>query len=158
MENPIEVPMHVLQAECTLHWNGIHGIRHWERVHANGLRLAAITGADPKIVALFAYLHDLKRLSDGRDIDHGRRAAEYIHTIQGSLISLSAADLETLCYACEHHSRGLNKASPTVLTCWDADRLDLGRVGIPIDEIELCTSAAANPDLKKWAFQRSLAS
>ncbi len=29
-----------------------------------------------------------------------------------------------------HHSNGAVDADPTVQTCWDADRLDLGRVGI----------------------------
>jgi len=29
-----------------------------------------------------------------------------------------------------HHSDGAVDADPTIQTCWDADRLDLGRVGI----------------------------
>jgi hypothetical protein len=29
-----------------------------------------------------------------------------------------------------HHSNGAVDADPTIQTCWDADRLDLGRVGI----------------------------
>ena len=29
-----------------------------------------------------------------------------------------------------HHSDGAVDSDPTIQTCWDADRLDLGRVGI----------------------------
>jgi uncharacterized protein len=44
-----------------------------------------------------------------------------------------------------------------VLTCWDADRLDLGRVGIrPLAE-RLCTDAARQPAMLQWAYRRSLA-
>ena len=46
----------------------------------------------------------------------------------------------------------------TVQTCWDADRLDLGRVGIrPLAE-RLCTDVARDPVLIEWAYQRSIRS
>jgi len=37
---------------------------------------------------------------------------------------------------------GVIRCDSTVLTCWDADRLDLGRVGITPKAIYLCTDAA----------------
>ena len=48
-------------------------------------------------------------------------------------------------------------ADITVQTCWDADRLDLGRVGIRPDPRRLCTAAARNPRMIEAAFARSLA-
>ena len=42
------------------------------------------------------------------------------------------------------------------MTCWDADRLDLGRVGIRPDPRRLFTAAARSPELLSWAYQRSL--
>ena len=58
--------------------------------------------------------------------------------------------------ACEGDSDGLTEAAHvTVLTCWDADRLDLGRVGIRPKATRLCTSAARDPDVIEWAYQRS---
>jgi uncharacterized protein len=45
----------------------------------------------------------------------------------------------------------------TVLTCWDADRLDLGRVGIRPAPRLLCTSAARDPATIAWAFERGAA-
>ncbi|MCB2041992.1 MAG: hypothetical protein KDH48_15080, partial [Rhodoferax sp.] len=60
--------------------------------------------------------------------------------------------------ACRGHSDGHRAGHDvTVLTCWDADRLDLGRVGIrPLPE-RLCTAAAREPVVLEWAYRRSLA-
>lgn len=134
--------------------DGIHGQAHWLRVRENGLRLADLTGADRRLVELFAYLHDSKRLSDGRDPDHGHRAAEFVRSLQGAL-SLSNSELELLSYACAYHSDGLTEADVTVQTCWDADRLDLGRVGIQPKVCYLCTAAARDPEMIAWAYRRS---
>jgi uncharacterized protein len=134
---------------------GIHGEAHWRRVYENGRRLAEQTGADARIVELFAYLHDSRRLGDGWDRDHGRRAAELIRNLNDDLLALSEDDLDTLVYACTYHSDGLIEASVTVQTCWDADRLDLGRIGVRPDPRHLCTPAAQDPATIEWAWSRS---
>lgn len=138
-----------------LRLDGIHGEAHWQRVYENGLRLSERTGADVEIVELFAYLHDSKRLDDGWDSDHGKRAAELVRALQGSLLVLPDEKLEMLAYACAYHSAGLVQADATVQTCWDADRLDLGRIGIEPEPRYLCTSAARDPEMIDWALQRS---
>jgi hypothetical protein len=56
------------------------------------------------------------------------------------------------------HAKGLIEADVTVQTCWDADRLDLGRVGIVPDPARLCTAAAKESAMRDWAFARSLRS
>ncbi len=134
--------------------DGIHGEAHWARVHQNGLRLAEQTGADPEIVELFAYLHDSKRLDDGWDADHGRRAAEFIRGLDTSLLALSKEKLALLVYACAHHSDGQTEADVTIQTCWDADRLDLGRIRIKPDPRYLCTPAAKDLEIIEWAYWR----
>jgi len=139
-----------------LNWRGIHGAAHWARVRQNGLRLATLTGARVEVVELFAFLHDSKRLNDMIDPGHGRRAAEFVKSLQGSLITLSDADVALLAYACEYHTDGLIEADVTVQTCWDADRLDLGRAGIRPRARYLCTPAAKDPAMIEWALQRSL--
>ena len=144
-----------IRANFALSLKGIHGEAHWARVRDNGLRLAQETGANVEIVELFAYLHDAKRLSDGWDKAHGRRAADWIHALQGTLLNLAEADLELLAYACAYHSDGHTEADITVQTCWDADRLDLGRIGIITDPQFLCTAAARDPSIIAWAHERS---
>ena len=44
----------------------------------------------------------------------------------------------------------------TVATCWDADRLDLGRVDIVPDPRYLHTVPGRDPATIKWAFERSV--
>ena len=144
------------RAQFALDWDGIHGIQHWERVRENGLRLAQTTGANPAVVELFAYLHDSRRLDDWEDLGHGARAAVYVRGLQGHHFEISDEDLELLVYACHHHSDGLMEGDVTVLTCWDADRLDLGRVGIRPDPQYLCTPAARDPEMLKWSYRRSV--
>ena len=132
-----------------------HGEAHWERVYENGQRLAEQTGADVRIVELFAYLHDSRRLEDGWDRDHGRRAAEFVRSLNTELLGLAEEGLESLAYACAYHSDGLTEASVTVQTCWDADRLDLGRIGVRPEPDRLCTPAARDPATIEWAWSRS---
>ncbi len=145
----------IIRAEFKLEWNGIHGPAHWVRVRDNGFRLAESNGAKKEIVELFAFLHDVKRENNGWDQEHGKRAAEFIKTLDPALIQLSAPDFELLTYACKYHSDGLTEADPTVQTCWDADRLDLGRIGTRPDPRYLCTEAAKQKDIIDWAWRRS---
>jgi uncharacterized protein len=145
-----------IRAQFALDWYGIHGIQHWERVRENGLRLARNTGANPTVVELFAHLHDSRRLDEWEDIGHGPRAAAYLQTLRGRYFEISDEELELLVHACRHHSDGFMEGDITVLTCWDADRLDLGRVRIRPDPRYLCTAAAQEPDMLAWAYRRSL--
>ena len=145
----------LVRSTFALPLSGIHGQAHWRRVYENGRRLAEQTGADAHIVGLFAYLHDSRRLGDGWDRDHGRRAAELVRSLNDDLLALSDDDLDTLTYACTYHSDGLIQASVTVQTCWDSDRLDLGRIGVRPDPCRLCTPAAQDPATIEWAWSRS---
>jgi uncharacterized protein len=147
--------MELIRRGFSLSLDGIHGTAHWARVRQNGLRLAEVTGANPEVVGLFAYLHDSQRLSDGFDPGHGRRAAEFAERLQGSLFTLADRDLRHLVYACYHHSREITEAEITVQTCWDADRLDLGRIGVRPNPHYLCTAAAKKAEIIEWAFHRS---
>lgn len=145
----------MIQKEFALRLDGIHGISHWMRVRDNGRRLAALTGANPDVVEFFAFIHDSKRFGDGVDPEHGRRAAKFAESLQGSLFTLSENNFELLAFACEYHSEGLIEADITVQTCWDADRLDLGRIGVKPDVRYLCTSPAKESATIEWAFHRS---
>jgi hypothetical protein len=57
--------------------------------------------------------------------------------------------------ACAGHTNEQMHPDITVQTCWDADRLDLGRVGIMPEPTRLCTAAAKRPEMLKWADGRA---
>ena len=57
--------------------------------------------------------------------------------------------------ACRYHSDGKLHPNLTVQTCWDADRLDLGRVDIEPDRTYLGAYSASRLDLVSSATERS---
>ena len=109
--------------------NSIHGPSHWRRVERNGLLVAARSGAVEAVVRLFAVFHDSRREHDGSDDTHGARGAAYATRFRGMLFDISDEHFELFHYACTWHTHGRLSDHPTIGTCWDADRLDLGRVG-----------------------------
>jgi uncharacterized protein len=149
--------IHLLRGQFALQWTGVHGLPHWTRVRENGLRLAKLTGANEKVIELFAFLHDSRRLNNYIDPEHGLRGAEFARSLAGKAFQLEPRDLELLVTACRYHSDGQKEGDITVQTCWDADRLDLGRVGIEPSPVGLCTEAARDPKMIEWAYQRSIA-
>jgi uncharacterized protein len=114
-----------------LHTNehSIHGPSHWRRVEQNGRWLCERTNADEFIVRLFAWFHDSRRVNDFVDPQHGARGAEYAALSRGKLFDLEDDAFERLSYACTWHTDKDHSDDITIGTCWDADRLDLGRVG-----------------------------
>ena len=145
----------LVETGFALHLDGIHGRAHWARVRANGLRLAGLNGANQRVVEFFAILHDSKRLNDGRDPQHGARAAEFARSLRDSLVDLSEEEFELLYHACAYHTSGMTEGDITVQTCWDADRLDLGRIGIMPDPRRLCTGTAREASTIEWAYRQS---
>lgn len=146
----------VIRDRYQLDWHGIHGVSHWARVRLNGLKLSARTGAIPEVVELFAFLHDSCRADDGFDREHGWRAARFATSLLGTHIFLPDRQFDLLLQACGGHTVSDTHHNVTVQTCWDADRLDLGRVGIIPDPARLCTAAAQAPDMIEWAYRRSV--
>jgi uncharacterized protein len=108
----------------------VHGVEHWRRVERNGLLLATRTGADLTVVRFFALFHDSRRENDDWDEGHGARGAEFASSLRGTAFEISEEQFDLLHYACVWHTDGEHHEDPTIATCWDADRLDLNRVGI----------------------------
>ncbi|MGY8827803.1 MAG: hypothetical protein ACKVJG_28510 [Candidatus Latescibacterota bacterium] len=144
-----------IRAQYTLGWNGIHGVSHWSRVWENGMRLAEEAGAEAEVVGLFALFHDARRFNDGRDRGHGKRGAELAAQWRGELFELDDESFDLLCTACEQHTDGQTEGDVTVQACWDADRLDLGRVGIIPQPHRLCTEFAQREETIAWANERA---
>lgn len=117
----------------------IHGIDHWDRVARNGEALQ-VPDADMEVVLSFAYLHDVERQSDAYDVTHGPKAAELIDQIRESVLSfLDDKQIGLLKDAFTFHTTVPRTGNPTIDTCFDADRLDLPRVGITPDPNKMAT-------------------
>ncbi len=124
---------------------GIHGHTPWGRVGEAGLFLAGREAVSTHVVLLFAILHDCRRENDGHDPGHGPRAAALTEGIGHAPLGLAPADLTALCHAMRLHDRGQVSDHPLVGTCWDADRLDLPRVGIRPDPRLMSTAGGRDP-------------
>jgi uncharacterized protein len=141
--------------DYALSWHGPHGVCHWARVLENGMRLAEVTGANIDVVKLFAIFHDSRRMNESTDAGHGQRGADFAAQLRDAVFELPDAEFHLLYTACAGHEHGTVDASVTVQTCWDADRLDLGRVGMRLDPTKLCTEAARHPEIMRWADGRA---
>ena len=129
----------------------VHGEQHWQCVARIGARLAAGTpGADVQFALLFGVLHDSRREGDGRDPEHGLRAAAFIDELHdGGRLTLDARALRRLRDAVTLHDAGRTTRDPIVGVCWDADRLCLPRIGIePRAELLSTSAGRARPG---WA-------
>ncbi len=120
----------------------VHGPEHWVRVQRNGLYICKQNNVDEDIIRLFALFHDSMRQNDGRDSQHGLRGAEYAKLLLNKEYKLADDKFELLYYACQYHSKHRATEDKTIGTCWDADRLDLRRVGIKPTEKYLYSDAA----------------
>ena len=120
-------------------------------MRANGLIIAERTGASTNVVELFAFIHDSCRENEWTDHEHGHRSADYVDELRATVLAISDEEAQLLAFACRHHSDGMTDGDITVQTCWDADRLDLGRVGIRPHPAKLCTAAARDVKLIDWA-------
>jgi len=147
--------LEAILVQYRLHPGGPHGLAHWARVLENGRRLARSTGASRPVVELFAVFHDACRENDGRDPDHGARGALLVEELRGRLFDLPDEDFVMLRSACSDHTNGRTDGEITVRTCWDADRLDLGRVGITPRARYLCTEPARRREMIAWADGRA---
>ena len=131
--------LHTLEEHFSMGEWSLHGPDHWRRVERNGLELAKTTDADPIVVRLFALFHDSCRESESFDPEHGERGAELALKLHGDLFEVHEHQLEFLVEACQGHHHGGTSDGITVGTCWDADRLDLPRVGIAPNEAYMST-------------------
>lgn len=144
-----------IKEQYALNWQGLHGIRQWARVYANGLRLAEGTTAKVEVVKLFAVFHNSRRLHESPDEAHGPREAELARAFRGKYFNLPDEEFALLLAACAQHTAAQDHGDLTVRICFDADRLDLARVGTAPDPQFLSTAVAKNPELIAWATERS---
>lgn len=136
-----------LRSYCLNRWpkdlGTTHGVEHWDRVARFGKMLYQV-GVDMEVVTTFAYLHDSERMNNSEDIDHGLRASKLIDTIrQTRLRYLNDEQIEKLKRACELHTIVHKTGDVTIDACFDADRMDLFRVGIKPSPERMATKRGA---------------
>lgn len=121
------------------HQSEIHGYDHWCRVARNA-SLLMDEGVNHKVVELFAFFHDIRRLSDGPDPDHGARGADCAIELRERLLSdLTDHEFDQLITACRLHTSTPRTDDPTINACFDADRLDLWRVSMTPDPAQMAS-------------------
>lgn len=155
MDLNIPLVLRTVLEDYALPHSGDHGVAHWARVLENGLKLSEETNANVKIVQLFAVLHDSRRLNEFSDPDHGPRAAEFAVELRGRVFDLDNHEFKLLYRACSGHTHERTHSDMTIQTCWDSDRLDLGRVGTTPHPSRLCTDIAKRPEIITWADERA---
>lgn len=131
-----------------------HGVDHWDRVAKFG-RMLYQEEADLDVILAFAYLHDAERVHNGRDINHGQRASGLIDTIRHTqLEALNDEQINKLKRACALHTIEHGTGDITIDICFDADRMDLPRVGIIPSSQRMATKKGtelvANPQYIEW--------
>lgn len=147
--------LELIKERYRLSFQGTHGVVHWGKVWENGMKLSEQEGVVQSVVELFAIFHDSQRFSEHDDKLHGLRASELLHDLR-EYIPLNDDDFELLSKACRLHTHARTDDNTTIQCCYDADRLDLGRVGIkPVAEL-LCSPMAKDQDFIEEAYIRSL--
>ncbi len=130
-------------AQRSISEHSIHGPGHWAQVEFNGLFLAGLNGADSDVVRLFALFHDSRRIDDGYDKKHGPRGAELAREVRNELLPIDDEKFAMLYLACMAHTVASRTSTVTVDTCFDADRLDLVRIGVMPDPVRMATPEGA---------------
>ena len=118
---------------------GIHGRGHACRVLAWANHLARASAQDGQAVDLeavrwAAVLHDVRRVSDGPDPEHGARAAAWVreHAQQILPPGLGAETVERIAYVVRWHvpdDQDAPELTPELIVLKDADSLDRVRLG-----------------------------
>lgn len=145
--------LNIIKTNFKVDFYGIHGIYHWFYVYKNTQKLTDYYNINSSVPKLFSILHDSKRVSELRDINHGPRAANFIKELYvNDILNINENDFERLIFACSNHTK-LDKSNPLaddiiVQICLDSDKLDITRVGKIVDSDYLFT-----PYAKELALQ-----
>jgi uncharacterized protein len=126
----------------------MHGFAHSARVERNAQVLAKhyLLREDVRIAMnVFAYYHDLQRDNDGSDTVHGKRASQHLKDVRKVAVHYPSDELfDKLCFACENHTTMLRSGDVFIDICFDADRLDLPRIGTTLDPSRMATRIGAH--------------
>lgn len=125
---------------CTCEGLRIHGFSHLRRVAAVAGRIAAAAGEDIESAVVAGFLHDCARRHDGGGVDHAHDSAALTRKLLARFYP--HLDAVRLCDAIARHADGETTEDMLAACVWDADRLELRRLGIEVDPDLLSTEIA----------------
>ena len=140
-----------LARQYQLNHNRCHDIEYWFRVIINGRLIAA----DIEVIEHFALLHDMVRKDEKWGSLHGNRSVQFALSLSGSWIKLNRFQMQQLTEACRDHSMGHLSKDLTIQACWDADRLDVGKLDNMPNHTYPATNIASDPKFVKTAIERA---
>jgi len=125
---------------CSCGSLGLHGLSHLRRVAILSGRLASATGEDVEAAVVMGFLHDGARTDDKGGNGHAHDSA----VLARQLLKMFYPHLEAdrICDAIARHADGEVTGDTLTACLWDADRLELKRIGRTIDLDLLSTRVA----------------
>ncbi len=125
---------------CTCGGLVLHGVSHLRRVAILSGRLANAVGEDVESAVVMGFLHDCARRNDKNDIEHARDS----EVLARGLVErfYPHLDVDRICEAIAGHADGEVTSDPFTGCLWDADRMELKRIGRTIDLDLLSTKVA----------------
>lgn len=128
---------HTCEGLCVSSSTNIHGLHHLCRVAYLAGRFAASMHTCVESAVVGGYLHDCARQDDGDGNAHAHDSANLACQIMKSYYF--HLDIERICSGIYCHADGTTTADPLIGCIWDADRIDLTRLGIEVNEEFLST-------------------
>jgi len=118
--------------------SALHGISHLRQVSLLAGKIASASGADVESAMVAGFLHDAGRTDDFGGNQHALDSAILARPLLIRLYPHIDADL--VCYAIARHADGMTTDDPLIGSLWDADRLELKRIGRYVREDLLSTA------------------
>jgi uncharacterized protein len=121
---------------------GIHGLAHTARVLVWANLLAEALGADVEVVRWAAAVHDVGRVDDGRDPEHGERSATWWLNAGAVAPALGEAQRQAVASAVRWHvpwddQVPMAARTPEWVCLKDADGLDRARLAsVPVSGLD----------------------
>ena len=125
---------------CACKGLGLHGMSHLRRVASTAGRIASLISEDVEAAVVTGFLHDCARTDDGGGTSHAHDSACVAKNILPTCYP--HLDVDRLCAGIAGHADGVVTDDLLIGSVWDADRLDLVRLGIEVDLGLLSTSVA----------------
>ena len=106
---------------------GYHGLyTHTAAVVFRGIDYALAVGQEPKSVVLACAFHDMARIHDGDDCEHGKNALPLAQRALAQMsYSVSAQERDAIMFAVQNHPMNIDAPDFISACMWDADRTRL---------------------------------